>query len=49
MAANWIDTSKLSLNSLLLLESIQISWFPGWLPEKELAIALGGIWGGVGS
>ena len=41
MAANWIDTSKLPFNSLLLLESIQISWFPGWLPEKELAIALG--------
>jgi len=41
MAANWINTSKLSFNSLLLLESIQISWFPGWLPEKELAIALG--------
>jgi SAM-dependent methyltransferase len=41
MAVNWIDTSKLSFNSLLLLERIQISWFPGWLPEKELAIALG--------
>lgn len=41
MAVNWIDTSKLPFNSLLLLESIQIGWFPGWLPEKELAIALG--------
>lgn len=40
MAVNWIDTSKLSFNSLLLLERIQISWFPGWLPERELAIAL---------
>jgi len=40
MAINWIDTSKLSFNSLLLLERIQISWFPGWLPEEELAIAL---------
>jgi hypothetical protein len=36
----WLDTSKLSFNNLLLLERIQISWFPGWLPEKELAIAL---------
>lgn len=40
MAVNWIDTSKLSFNSLLLLERIQISWFPEWLPEKELAIVL---------
>lgn len=40
MAVNWIDTSKLSFNSMLLLERMQISKFPGWLPEKELAIAL---------
>lgn len=40
MSVNWIDTSKLSFNSILLLESIQISWLPGWLSEKELAIAL---------
>jgi SAM-dependent methyltransferase len=40
MGVNWIDTSKLSFNTLLLLEYIQISWFPGWLPEKELSIAL---------
>jgi SAM-dependent methyltransferase len=40
MEVKWIDTSKLSLNNLLLLERIQISWFPGWLPERELAIAL---------
>jgi len=40
MAVNWIDTSNLSFNSLLLLERIQISWFPGWLTEKTLAIAL---------
>jgi SAM-dependent methyltransferase len=24
----------------LLLERIQLSWFPGWLPEAELAVAL---------
>ena len=40
MPVNWIDTSKLSFNSLLLLERVQISWFPGLIPEKELAIAL---------
>jgi SAM-dependent methyltransferase len=40
MPVSWIDTSKLTFNSLLLLESVQISWFPGWVPEKELAIAL---------
>ena len=40
MPADWIDTSKLSFNAMLLLERIQITWFPGWLPEEELAIAL---------
>jgi SAM-dependent methyltransferase len=37
---NWIDTSDLSFNCLLLLERVQLSWFPGWLPEDELALAL---------
>jgi SAM-dependent methyltransferase len=40
MVPNWIDVSTLSFNNLLLLERIQLSWFPGWLPEDELAIAL---------
>lgn len=40
MPLGWMDVSELSFNSLLLLERVQISWFPGWLPEKELAIAL---------
>ena len=40
MPVNWIDVSSLSFNSLLLLERVQLSWFPGWLPETELAIAL---------
>jgi SAM-dependent methyltransferase len=40
MEVHWIDTSKLSFNNLLLLERIQIGWFPGWLPERELCIAL---------
>jgi precorrin-6B methylase 2 len=40
MPVNWMDVSGLSFNSMLLLEEVQLSWFPGWLPEKELAIAL---------
>ncbi|MFC1707547.1 class I SAM-dependent methyltransferase [Planctomycetota bacterium] len=42
MPVNWLDVSPLSFNSLLLLERCQLSWFPGWVPEKELATALGG-------
>jgi len=41
MSLNWIDVSELSFNTLLLLEREQLSWLPGWLPEKELSIALG--------
>lgn len=40
MPVNWIDVTDLSFNTLLLLERVQISWFPGWLPDEELAIAL---------
>jgi ubiquinone/menaquinone biosynthesis C-methylase UbiE len=40
MPVNWIDVTKLSFNNLLLLEREQLSWFPGWLPEPELATAL---------
>ncbi len=40
MPVQWIDVSTLSFNSLLLLERVQLSWFPGWLPEGDLAIAL---------
>jgi SAM-dependent methyltransferase len=40
MSLGWMDVSTLSFNSLLLLERVQLSWFPGWLPEKELAAAL---------
>ncbi len=39
MPVNWMDVSGLSFNTLLLLERVQLSWFPGWVPEKELAIA----------
>jgi SAM-dependent methyltransferase len=40
MTLDWIDVSDLSFNTLLLLERVQLSWFPGWLPEEELALAL---------
>jgi SAM-dependent methyltransferase len=40
MPLNWIDTHPISFNTLLLMERAQIRWFPGWLPEPELAIAL---------
>lgn len=40
MPINWIDTKELSFNSLLLLERVQISWLPEWLPDRELAVAL---------
>jgi SAM-dependent methyltransferase len=40
MSLNWIDVNYLSFNTLLLLERVQLSWFPGWLPENETAIAL---------
>jgi SAM-dependent methyltransferase len=35
-----MDVSNLSFNSLLLLERVQLSWFPKWVPERELGIAL---------
>lgn len=40
MSVNWIDVSALSFNTLLLLERVQLSWFPGWVPAAELALAL---------
>lgn len=40
MPLNWIDVTNLSFNTLLLLERVQLSWFPGWLPEPDLALAL---------
>ncbi len=40
MPVDWMDVTPLSFNSLLLLERVQLSWFPGWLPEPELAMAL---------
>lgn len=40
MPREWMDVSHLSFNTLLLLEQVQLSWLPGWVPEKELRIAL---------
>ena len=40
MPVKWLDVSELSFNALLLLEAVQLSWFPGWVPERELRIAL---------
>jgi SAM-dependent methyltransferase len=40
MPREWMDVSHLSFNNLLLLEQVQLSWLPGWLPETELRIAL---------
>jgi SAM-dependent methyltransferase len=40
MPLNWINVKPLSFNVLLLLERVQLSWLPGWLPEEPLAIAL---------
>ena len=37
---DWIDTQFLSFNTLLLLEREQLSWFPGWLDEASLGLAL---------
>jgi SAM-dependent methyltransferase len=40
MPREWMDVSHLSFNTLLLLEQVQLSWLPGWLPEHELGLAL---------
>lgn len=40
MPREWMDVSQLSFNTVLLLERVQLSWLPGWLPESDLRIAL---------
>ena len=40
MPLDWLDVSHLSFNTLLLLEQVQLTWLPGWLPEQELGLAL---------
>jgi len=40
MPLGWMDVSRVSFKALLLLERAQLRWFPGWAPERELAVAL---------
>lgn len=40
MPLDWMDVSQLSFNTVLLLEQVQLSWLPGWLPEAALGAAL---------
>ena len=40
MPVNWIETSDLSINYLLLLDRIQLSWMPGHIPKEELALVM---------
>lgn len=40
MPREWMDVSHLPFLTFLLLEQVQLSWLPGWLPEDKLAIAL---------
>ncbi len=40
MATHWMDMSAISFNTLLLLERVQLSWFPGWVNEDDLGLAL---------
>lgn len=42
MGLGWLDVTNLSFNVMLLLDRIQISWFPGWVPKEPLSIALEG-------
>jgi len=40
MPLDWLDMTDVPFAALVLLERVQMSWLPGWLPERELAIAL---------
>jgi len=37
---SWLDVTSISFNALLLLERVQLSWFPGWVNENDLGLAL---------
>jgi SAM-dependent methyltransferase len=39
---SWMDMQNISFNTLLLLERVQLSWFPGWVNEADLGLALRG-------
>jgi hypothetical protein len=40
MPENWMDTSNVPFEALLLLERVQLSWLPGWMKEPDFSIAL---------
>lgn len=40
MPTHWMDMTEISFNTLLLLERVQLSWFPGWVNEDDLGLAL---------
>ncbi|MBM3152435.1 MAG: class I SAM-dependent methyltransferase [Chloroflexi bacterium] len=40
MPINWMDMTNVSFNTLLLLERVQLSWFPGWVDPNDLGLAL---------
>ncbi len=41
MSLNWMDVTPLSFNTLLLLERVQLSWFPIWgFPQDDFALTL---------
>ena len=40
MPTRWMDMTRVSINSMLLLERVQLSWLPGWLKEDDLATIL---------
>ena len=40
MPLRWIDVTELPFETMLLLERTQVAWLPGWLPARELGIAL---------
>jgi SAM-dependent methyltransferase len=37
---NWLETTELPFKILMQLEKIQLSWLPGWIPDREMAIAV---------
>lgn len=40
MPVSWMDMTAIPFNALLLLERVQFSWFPGWVNEDDLGLAL---------
>ena len=40
MPVSWLEMTAIPFNTLLLLERVQLSWFPGWVNENDLGLAL---------